>query len=125
MTSTVQLEVRVAKRHFITAVPSIKLFAWGEGDSGGPVLLYGIKSVCVYSDSGGYVLLYGSVCLLLQYLCKAVRVGQKSETMCVYYYCRNPRLCVFIAAVPITKLFARICCRNSGNFLNLGKFRTF
>ena len=38
MTSTVQLEVRVAQRHFITAVPSIKLFAWGEGESGGHVL---------------------------------------------------------------------------------------
>ena len=90
-------------------------------------LCYFIASkVCVFIPIVEDTCYFMAVCV---YYCstfdKAVRVGQKSETMCVYYYCRNPRLCVFIAAVPITKLFARICCRNSGNFLNLGKFRTF
>ena len=46
--------------------------------------------------------------------CVCVLLLQKSETVCVY--------CTHYKAVR-SDLW--ICCRNSGNFLNLGKFRTF
>ena len=36
--SEIVAEVPLAVYVFITAVPIIKLFAWGEGDSGGHVL---------------------------------------------------------------------------------------
>jgi hypothetical protein len=49
---------------FITAVPITKLFAWGEGDSGGHVLRektnrglsHGVEGLWSEGDSGGHVL---------------------------------------------------------------------
>jgi hypothetical protein len=91
----------------ITAVPIIKLFAWGEGDSGGHVLrettsrgLCGLVCPSRTSERGGdgdHV---------------KERGGGEGERDCTVR--ALPRwsptrvlVCVFITAVPSTKLFAR------------------
>ena len=64
---------------FITAVPIIKLFAWGE-----ELCTRSCSNKHAHRDSGG-------VCV---YCCNT------------YYKAVREDLCVFITAVPITKLFA-------------------
>jgi hypothetical protein len=115
---------------FITAVPIIKLFAWGEGDCGGHVLrettsrgACGLVCPSRTSERGGEG---DCVCLLLQYLFitavpitklfadmkKDTGLGSSSHST-HHHYPPPPReqlyrycsMCVFITAVPIIKLF--------------------
>ena len=72
---------------FITAVPSVKLFAWGEGDSGGHVLARDDEPRPVWTS-------LHARCL------RCVFTGL--NYVCVYYCSTYYKACVFITVVPIT-----------------------
>jgi hypothetical protein len=115
---------------FITAVPITKLFAWGEGYSGGHVLRETTREACVDRDfclcrlrlvcpsrTGRARELSRCLLKLLPYVCVFITAVPITKLTRTYINFQRGLFCVFITAVPIIKLFACGEWDNGGHVL--------
>ncbi len=76
---------------FITAVPITKLFAWGEGDSGGHVLRFdvvtGVEALsrCVHESAASDILVFVARCCFFLKLGLSFELWRVSQATCCFF----------------------------------------